>query len=253
MNYQIVILAAGKGTRMKSELPKVLVPFAGSTMIESLLEHLDITNAANMLKPLVVVGYQSEKIKTALGNSVEYVTQTDQLGTGHAVQIASSKIDDRAEVVVVLYGDHPLVDKETVNTLITSHVQSSSVVTMGTIIVNDFDDWRSAFEFYGRVVRDDVGQVIKIVEHKDADEQVLALKEINPAYFIFDKTWLIDNLKQIENNNAQKEYYLTDLVSIAQREGEHINTVAIPPETGLGANTQEQLEFLESRWLRRKK
>ncbi len=240
-NYQIIILAAGKGTRMESDLPKVLMPLGNSTMIEHLLDNLSLEP-----KPIVVVGYESGLVKNTLGEQVNYAYQTEQLGTGHAVMQASHLISVEAKTVVVLYGDQPFVDQVMIDKLLENHLASAGPITMGTIKVEDFDDWRGAFAKYGRITRDDAGNVTAIVEFKDTTDEQKQITEVNPAYFVFDADWLKNNLKSIDDDNNQHEYYLTDLIGIAFSEGYPIKTASINPKKGLGANTKKQLAVLEA-------
>jgi bifunctional UDP-N-acetylglucosamine pyrophosphorylase / glucosamine-1-phosphate N-acetyltransferase len=237
---QYIILAAGKGTRMGSDLPKVLAPLSSSTMIEVLLDHLDTAT-----KPILVVGYQAELVQSVVGDRAIYVTQAQQLGTGHAVIQAQSAINSDTETIIVLYGDHPLVDQVMVDKLLASHHQSQAQLTLATVEVDNFDDWRQAFVHYGRVINDDSGEAERIVEYKDASASEREVTTVNPAYFVFDKDWLFEHLEDLRNNNSQHEYYLTDLVQIAFNDQIKINTVAINPIQGLGANTPEQLAILE--------
>ena len=241
MNYKIIILAAGKGTRMDSDLPKVLMPLGDSTLIQHLLGNLDLKN-----KPTVVVGYQQDLVRDLLGNMVNYAVQSEQLGTGHAVIQAKGSIPAQADTIVVLYGDQPFVNQKTVDSLVEQHQQSEATITMGVIDLPDFDNWRSSFWKYGRIVRDSESHVCEIIEYKDATDEERAIKTVNPAYFVFDKHWLFAHLNILQNNNAQQEYYLTDLIKIAFEEEQKIKAVEIDPKTGLGANTKEQLAVLES-------
>ena len=241
MKYQIVILAGGKGTRMNSDLPKALMPLGDSTMIQVLLSNLDST-----IKPLVVVGYQAEKVQEVLGDRVNYAVQEKQLGTGHAVMQTKKSMSEDVSEVVVLYGDQPFVDQIMVDRLLSAHRKSVGPVTMGVISVPDFNDWRGAFEKYGRVIRDSDNNVKAIVEYKDATDEIKKVTEVNPAYFVFDKEWMFKNLDNLDNDNNQNEYYLTDLIKIAFDQGQTIKSVDISPQKGLGANTKEQLAVLET-------
>jgi len=241
-DIHLIILAAGKGKRMNSELPKVLLPLADKPL---LLHLLDAVSAAGIAAPVIVVGVGSEQVRAAAGDRYRYVEQTEQLGTGHAVSMAESELAGRAEHVMVLYGDHPLVDADTIRRITAAHREGGAPLTMATVRVDDFDDWRGAFADYGRIVRKPDGSVERIVERKDAAANELLITEVNPSYFCFKASWLWENLKRLDNRNAQGEYYLTALPGLARDAGFPIHTVPIDPITALGANTPEQLAVLE--------
>jgi len=240
---RVVVLAAGQGKRMNSDLPKVLLPLGGEPLIKHLLTGVE---QSQLTKPaVVVVGYRAELVQQTLGANHHYVLQKEQLGTGHAVLVAESALRGQAEHIMVLYGDHPLVDATTINRLIQAHLEGESVLTMGTIKIPDFEKWRQIFLSYGRIVRDERGEISQIVEYKDATKEQQGITEVNPSYLCFDSEWLWENLKKISNTNAQKEYYLTDLPALARAQGKRIASVEVKPESGLGANTPEQLRSLE--------
>lgn len=240
----IVILAAGKGKRMKSDLPKVLLPLNGRPMIGYTMQA--VKDSLIKTCPIIVVGPDNEgAIKKAL-NGCDYALQDKQLGTGHAVACTRSVVHGKLDTLMVLYGDHPLVSPDMINKIIQTHLSAGKVLTMATVKIPDFQDWRQAFYDYGRIVRDKEGRVQKIVELKDASEDEKNILEVNPSYFCFQTDWLWDNLNKLSNNNAQGEYYLTDLVGIAQTDNLDIATVEIDPKEALGANTAEQLAVLQS-------
>lgn len=239
---QIIVLAAGKGKRMNSELPKVLVPLKGKPLVKHLLEAIEQSGVC--AKPVLVVGQKKEMVIAELGDTCNYAVQDEQLGTGHAVNCAREKAID-ADQIIVLYGDHPYVSPTTIVNLTNSNQQAGSMITIATAIVPDFADWRAGFFDFGRIVRDDTGAIVKIVEKKDSTESELQIKEINPAYFCFNAKWLWEHLPILKNNNAQGEYYLTDLIALAQNQNHPINSISIEPHEALGVNTAEQLERLE--------
>ena len=242
---QIIVLAAGHGKRMNNhELPKVLIPFHGKPIVKHLLEAIAQSGVCD--QPIIVVGQKTEMVQTALGPSYTYVFQAEQRGTGHAVACARSAVEGRAEHVMVLYGDHPLVSAETIRKITEQHVTRNAVLTMATVEVADFNDWRQGFSDFGRVVRDDQDHVSAIVERRDASVEQLNIHEINPAYFCFRADWLWSRIDQLTDQNTQHEYYLTDLAGIACREGQVIETVVIEPREALGVNTAEQLELIEN-------
>jgi bifunctional UDP-N-acetylglucosamine pyrophosphorylase/glucosamine-1-phosphate N-acetyltransferase len=212
-------------------------------MIKYLLESIEKSGVCD--KPCIIVGYGRELVKKELGDKYDYIVQEEQLGTGHAVMCAEKHIQKNADHVMVFNGDQPLASIETIKKIANKHLLSKSPVTMATTTVPDFSEWRSAFYKCGRIVRDKNGRVAEIIEFKDAAEKIKDVKEINPMYFCFDAKWLLKELKNLKNNNAQKEYYLTDLFKIAAQNGDEIETVEIEPREMLGANTKEELEILE--------
>ena len=241
---QIIILAAGQGKRMgNATLPKVLTLFKGKPFINHLLESIKDSGVCD--KPAIVIGQKADQIKEALGSDYIYIHQSEQLGTGHAVMVTKDKLEGQTENVMVLYGDHPLVSAETIKNIVEAHATSKAVMTMATTTVSDFNDWRQSFIGFGRIVRDQNNKLEKIVEKKDATPEELEIKEVNPSYFCFKTGWLWQNLDKLKNNNAQAEYYLTDLVGLAVEQGQQITTVEIGLKEALGVNTSEQLELLE--------
>lgn len=241
---QVIILAAGNSTRMKSEVPKVLLDVAGSKMIERVVAAAE--NAVNGLKPVVVISPQNdEAIKEVLGEACEYVVQKEQMGTGHAVNAAQSLVGDRADQVVILYGDHPLIRSSSIQKLVDAHASHEFPLSMMTFEVHEGDDLYEHLKDFGRVQRNSLGDVYGIVEMKDADEGELLIAERNPGYYCIDRKWLWDNLSRLQNNNAQGEYYLTDLVGLAVSQGHEIQTVQVEDVAEcFGVNNQEQLEWV---------
>ncbi|MFZ2072445.1 MAG: NTP transferase domain-containing protein [Minisyncoccia bacterium] len=238
---KIVILAAGKGKRMQSDLPKVLAPLKGKSMIEHVLEAVQ---KALGEKPIAIVGHKSELVQSELGDLCFYVLQKEQLGTGHAVSCAKGDCEE-AEDIVVLSGDQPFIKAETIKNLIEKHLESDAKITFTTTILPDFLEWRKGFMGFGRILRKN-GEVIGIREYKDASEEEKNIKEVNAGCYIFNAKWLWKNLEKIKNENAQNEYYLTDLFQIAREDNEKIGTINIEPHEALGANTKEELEILEN-------
>ncbi len=244
-DFQVLILAGGNGSRMnRGDLPKVLVPLNGQPMIEHLLGEIAYANLGN--EPAIVVSHKAEEVIEALGDQYLYIHQPERKGTGHAVQIAREFLEDKAEHLIVLYGDHPFVTADTLSNLAETHEGSGAVLTLATVEVPNFKDWRAPFQDFGRVVRDQWGQITKIVEKKDATADELKILEVNPAYFAFRTDWLWRSIGRLTNDNAQGEYYLTDLVALAVADGETIGSVTIDAKEGLGVNTPEQLALLEN-------
>ena len=241
---RIIVLAGGKGTRMKSILPKVLVLLNGKPMIKHLLESIRQSGIDD--KPVIVVGYEKEKVIKELGDKYQYVIQKEQLGTGHAVVSAEKILKNKTENVIVFYGDHPFIRPQTIKKLLEKHLESNAKITLATTILPDFKDWRSFFYAnFGRIVRNKKKEIIKIVESKDANNEEKKIKEVNPAYYCFEANWLWKKLKMLKTNNVLRQYYLTDLVQIAMQEKNKINSINISPHEALGANSKEELEMLE--------
>ncbi|MCD8494763.1 MAG: NTP transferase domain-containing protein [Candidatus Pacebacteria bacterium] len=243
-NVQIIILAAGHGTRMQHELPKPLVPLLGKPMIQYLLDAIAESGVCDRVG-IVVNPKNKEIFEATLGGAYTYILQHEQKGTGHAVAVARDHIGNATEPILVLYGDMPFVSRETIQALAQKAHTSGAVITMGTTRVPDFNEWRSTFAGFSRVLRNDKGDVIATVEAKDATPQQLALHEVNPAYLCFQSEWLWNHIDMITNTNAQSEYYLTDLIKMAVDEGNTLATVSVDPYDALGINTKEHLALCE--------
>lgn len=238
MDVQFVILAAGKGKRMNNaEFPKVLVELHGRPLIRHLLD--SVHNVPSPYAPVVVVGHKAELVRAALGPSYLYATQQELLGTGHAVMSAKGVVT--APYVMVVNGDTPFVSAEFL-TKLAEAMTEESVMAMGTIALDDYSDWRSTYISHGRIIRDATGRVLAIREYKDASEEERAIQEVNLGFYIFKTDWMYEQLGNINNHNAQGEYYLTDLVALALASGHEVPTVAIGPVEGLGINSIEHLK-----------
>lgn len=243
LKTKVVILAAGKGTRMKAEVPKPLVQIAGKPMIAHLLER--IAESGLDKKPVVVVSAENIEIfKATLGDAVEYAVQTEQLGTAHALRSAEAACGD-AECVIVLYGDHPFLGADVIRSLQELVAGHEAPVVMLTAKVPNFEGAYEVFKAWGRIVRDVAGKVQGIVEAKEATPEQLAITEINPAMFAFPGPWIWSALREISNNNAKGEYYLTDIIEIAQRQGKEIVTASVDAMQVMGVNTPEELKLAE--------
>jgi bifunctional UDP-N-acetylglucosamine pyrophosphorylase/glucosamine-1-phosphate N-acetyltransferase len=241
MNVSVVILAAGQGTRMKSDLPKVLHPVAGEPMVAHAVEAaLEVSE----VKPVLVVGVGADQVRATLGQRVRYVTQRQQLGTGHAVLQAKSLLDGQSDLVLVTYADMPLLRSETLKRLVEHQRQSGATITMLTVVQ---DDARG----FGRVLRDAAGAVMAVVEEADATPEQLAIRELNTGTYCFDASWLWSRLDQIPLS-AKGEYYLTDLLGMAVAEGGKVETLtAHDPSEVLGVNTRVHLAEVEAAMRRR--
>ncbi len=242
---KIVVLAAGKSTRMNGHTqgqPKVLLPVGGEPMIKLLLR--TVANSGIDPRPVIVVGPGGE-VRKSLGENYDYIVQEEARGTAHAVQCAEFLFQG-VQSVIVLYGDMPFIKGNTLRFLeIVQKENKKSVLTMATITVPDFEGPRKALLSFGRVIRDAADDVQKIVEVKDADEEQLLVREVNPSFFCFDAAWLRKSLSKITAKNAQHEYYLTDLAGIAAAKGFSIATITADPEEAIGVNTPEELKIAE--------
>ena len=241
-SLHIVILAAGKGTRMKSSVPKVLHTLAGKAFI---CHVLDTVSSFNAKKISVVVGHGAEQLKSSLSPvypDLHYVEQTEQLGTGHAVQQAAPDIDDQ-DTVVILYGDVPLVRAETIKALLQGVDQDH--LSLLTICLDDPTG-------YGRILRDRNGQVSGIVEQKDATEQQLGIHEVNTGLLAIHGARLKAYLRGLRNNNKQGEYYLTDVIAMAVADKMVVGTVNASSEIEVaGVNDRQQQAALERAYQQR--
>jgi bifunctional UDP-N-acetylglucosamine pyrophosphorylase/glucosamine-1-phosphate N-acetyltransferase len=240
---KIVILAAGKGKRMKSQLPKVLIKLKDKPMIEYLVK--SCVESGVDAEPIIVVSPDNKKIiSQALAKyHCWYAVQKEQLGTGHALACAESLVGKSVDHIICLYGDHPFVSAATIKKIASSH---NGVITMMTVKVENFDDWRKCFYFWGRIIRDASGRIIRNVEYRDASDEVRKIKEVNPSMSCFQSEWLWGNLRKLDNHNAQREYYLTDLVSLAFKQNLKINTFDLDSKEAIGINSQEELAIAKN-------
>lgn len=242
MKSTAILLAAGQGTRMKSSLPKVLHPIAGKPMIWHALRAIQQSTTE---KPVVVVGHGADEVKAWLGESAQTVLQEPQLGTGHAVMQAESLLKGKNDLVVVCYSDMPLLRGETLQQLVETQEKNSGPISMLTVIA---DDPRG----FGRVIRRDDGSVEAIVEEYVATPEQLRVRELNVGGYCFDANWLWDALHRIPKNPQKGEYYLTDTVELATRDGLSVQaTVMDDLEETIGINTRAHLAEVEAAMRRR--
>jgi len=229
-----IILAAGKGTRMKSDLVKVLHPILGLPMLSYPIELS--SKGIKSEKTIVVVGYQADKIKERFKDpQIQFALQKEQLGTGHAVLQAIPFLKTFTGTVLILCGDVPLVKADTLHSSIEAFWKSDSILTVLTTVVED------PFG-YGRIVRSSEGWIKKIVEEKDSTKEEKSIREVNTGIYCVKAPFLIDGLSKIEKNNAQGEYYLTDLVEIAEKKGLRCSAYIVPdPVEVMGINTRIDL------------
>lgn len=228
---------------MGQSFAKVLTPFAGKPLIVHLLEA--IKNSDIDPKPVIVLGFDRDRVRKELGEKYDYVIQEEQLGTGHAVQCAEGELRGTSDAVLVLYGDQPFLKPETIRKIAELHKEIKPVITMATVTVPDFKSWRATFYDFGRIVRNHSGEITAIVEKKDATEAELNIREVNPSYFCFDADWLWRHLPNLNQENAQGEFYLTDLVRIAVTARDTVASVAVDPKESIGINTPDHLELAE--------
>ena len=243
LDFITVILAAGKGTRMKSKLPKVLHRAAGKPMLQHVI---DAADAAGARRNIVVTGFGGETVRRAIGDSVEYVEQKEQLGTGHAVLQTEPLLGGEHGTIMVLCGDTPLLTAELLARFHEEHIHAGAKASVLTAIMPNAKG-------YGRVVRRDNGEVLKIVEHKDATEEERQIHEVNAGIYCFDAQALFSALAKVTNENAQGEYYLPDVLEILRKKGEKIfAATADDYEETLGVNSRAQLAASEKILRRRK-
>jgi bifunctional UDP-N-acetylglucosamine pyrophosphorylase/glucosamine-1-phosphate N-acetyltransferase len=230
MKLKTLILAAGKGTRMKSDLPKVLHKVNGIPMIKKIIEILEKLNSQ---ENILILGHEKEMILDALGN-VQYVVQDKQLGTGHAIMMAEEKLKDYDGDIMVVCGDTPVLTSETLEKMYKKHTESGAVTTILTSIVEDPYG-------YGRIVKEN-NTVKAIVEEKEAKEDEKKIKEINAGVYCFDSKKLFEALSKIEKHVEKDEYYLTDVIGINVNDGEKVETYILENnEEVLGVNSKVQL------------
>jgi len=242
MKITAVLLAAGQGTRMKSSLPKVLHLVAGKPMIWHALQAIQ---AATTEKPVVVVGHGAEEVTKYLGDSAQPVLQGPQLGTGHAVMQAEALLKGKTDLVIVCYADMPLLRGETLQKLVDTQKQNKGPISMLTVIANDPRG-------FGRIIRKADASVESIVEEYVATAEQLQVKELNVGGYCFDANWLWEALHRIPKNPQKGEYYLTDTVELASKDGLPVHaTVMDSLEETIGVNTRVHLSEVEGAMRRR--
>ncbi|HYC83258.1 MAG TPA: NTP transferase domain-containing protein [Candidatus Paceibacterota bacterium] len=247
----VVILAAGQGTRMGSDIPKALTILNGKPFIEHVLDA--VAQARVRSKPIVVVSpLNNFLIGEAVGDRCYYATQHEPKGTGDAVKSALDHVASSVQQVLVLYADHPLVKSSTIERLALTQAaeaaNGSLAVTMGVCQLPDFKDSRRAFVHFGRVVRSSDGAIARIVEYQEADDETRALLEVNPAYYCFNADWLrsaLQRLRPHNRSNGKEEYFLTDAIGLLVEEGGVIAETPASSTEALGINCPEELLLAE--------
>ncbi len=238
-NIAIIILAAGLGTRMKSDMAKVLHPILGVPMISHVLETASQVADRDII---VVVGHQADRVKNACQKfrSVSFARQSEQKGTGHAVICAMPAVPESVQHVVILCGDVPLLKAETVNELVCDHVQADRDLTLLAVELTNPTG-------YGRVIMNADRQLTKIVEEADADDAEKAVALINSGIYCVSRSFLASSLMELTPDNAQGELYLTDIIAVGYRWGKHLGVLVGPdPEEVSGVNTIEHLKAVEA-------
>lgn len=231
-----IILAAGKGKRMKSSMPKVVHKVCGKEMVNHVIDNV---RKANIEDVNLVIGKGSEIVKEHTENrNITYSMQKEQLGTGHAVICAEEFLKDKKGTVAIFTGDAPLITSETIEKLFKFHNDGKYSATLISAIVENPAG-------YGRIIRETSGEVKKIVEHKDCNEEELKVNEINSGMYCFDIEVLLDSLKGLNNNNSQGEYYLTDVIEIIKKSGKKVGAIVVPYEEIMGVNSRVQLSDAE--------
>lgn len=233
MNLKIVILAAGQGTRMKSKIPKVLHKVLDKPMLDHVMEAAQVVTNN---KPIVVIGHMSDMVREHLGDKAEIALQEEQLGTGHAVMMAEHYIDDEDEVLI-LCGDTPLIKGETLKEMTKIKSEGYAAVVMSAVEEDPTG--------YGRIIRDESDDFMRIREQKDANEEEKAIKEINAGMYIIDGKLLKENLSKLSVNNAQREYYLTDVLEHIKNAGHRIGVYQADKMEIMGVNSRLQLSEAE--------
>ena len=238
MSTLAIVMAAGKGTRMESDLPKVLVPACGRPMIEYVLDTLE---AAGIAKTVVVVGYRADDVREALKSrsNVAFADQTEQLGTGHAVMMCREHIDAHEGAVLVVTGDSPMIQVDSVKALLQMYADDKPACILGSLQSDDPHG-------LGRIVRDDQGEFVGIVEEKDATPEQRQITEVNMSTYVFDAAALRSTLDQLTNDNQQKEYYITDCPGILRDENKDVRALPVlKPCESLSVNNMAQLAIVE--------
>ena len=233
-----IVLAAGKGTRMKSELPKVLCEAAGRPLVEYVLDTL---REAGVDRLVTVVGYEAKMVEDRLSkyDNIEFALQTEQLGTGHAVMMCRDLVANHDGPIIVVAGDSPMLQVSSVKALLDEYSASNPACILGTLKHDDPTG-------LGRIVRDDDGKFVGIVEEKDATDDQRKINEVNMSTYVFDGQKMLASLDKLTDDNQQKEYYITDIPGILLNEQEDVRALPVlKPIEALSVNTVEHLAAVE--------
>lgn len=234
-----IVLAAGKGTRMKSDLPKVLVPVAGRPMIRYVIDAL---KSAGIGRVLVVVGYRSHLVRAELSGepNVEFAEQSEQLGTGHAVMMCRDELAQHQGPVLIVAGDSPLLQPDSIRRLLENFSAAQCACVLGTV---DKENPQG----YGRIVRNQLGEFTGIVEEKDATPAQRSIREVNVSTYVFDSQQLLEALKQLTDKNAQGEYYITDCPAVLLAAGKRVAAEKVlQPCESMSINNTDELALVEA-------
>ncbi len=233
-----VVLAAGKGTRMKSDLPKVLIEVCGRPMIDYVLDALA---AGGVPRAIVVIGYQADLVRARLDGrpDIEFVLQAEQLGTGHAVMVCRDRLLGHDGPALVVAGDSPLMRSESVAGLLAEYQRRPAACVLGTA-------YKANPAGLGRIIRNRRGDFQAIVEDRDATEEQLRITEVNMSYYVFQSNDLLGALGDLRPDNRQGEYYVTDVPGLLASRGKEVRAVPIlKPCEALGINTSDELALVE--------
>ena len=234
-----IVMAAGRGTRMKSDLPKVLCQVGGRPIVDYVLDALE---SAGVSRIILVVGYRADEVRRTLGlrRNLIFVDQTEQLGTGHAVMVCRDELAEHDGPVLVLAGDSPLIQKSSLAALLRDFYDHRPACILGTLRKDDPKG-------LGRIVRNSSGDFQQIVEEKDATPEQRLINEVNMSTYMFDCRELLHALDRLDNDNQQGEYYITDCPGILKREGKQVRALPVlKPCEALSINTVEELRFVEA-------
>ena len=235
---RVVVLAAGKGTRMNSDLPKVLHKLQSKPLIDYVIDESELLNPKEII---LVVGFKKESVikHTQSRINLKYATQIEQLGTGHAVLQTNELLKNRKGHILILYGDVPNIKASTLQPIVNDHISNNRDLTLITAEIDDPTG-------YGRIIRDKNGNLLKIIEEKDCSDDEKKIKEWNPGIYIFKIPEVFKILDNIKTNNVSKEYYLTDAIGLAQQSNMQIKAIKIEnSDEVIGVNTADQLKELE--------
>ena len=236
MKVNAIVLAAGRGTRMKSNYPKVIHKLLGKPMIMHVIDNLKKANVTNIIS---VIGYKANLVEDVVKEDSRFVYQNEQLGTGHAIMMTKEILENQDGITIIICGDTPLITNETIEALIDHHLRNNNTATILTGILDDALS-------YGRIIRDANENVEKIVEFKDASDEEKLITEFNTGTYIFDNKVLFELIELIDNNNAQSEYYLTDIISIMHQQNYKVDGCILKDlKETIGINDRRTLAYAQ--------